>query len=113
MDCQRCSGYMIEERLYVPDEIEMTVHGWRCLNCGEVIDGTILHNRRASSLGPPRLFCRRGDVGMPIPIRLAPPPSRPSRPRLRGGVRRPRRRVTRPRQAIIRASSGRTSRAGA
>lgn len=97
MNCQRCSGYMIEECLYVPDEIEMTVHGWRCLNCGEVIDGTILHNRRTAPLGPPRLFCRRGDVGAPIPVRLSPLPSRPPRLRLSSRARRRRRPLARTR----------------
>ena len=95
MNCQRCSGYMILESHYIPDEIEMTVYGWRCLNCGEVIDQTILHNRQATSMGSFRLFCRRGTVGSPIPVRLNPTPTRRSR---RGGqpVARSRARVARP-----------------
>lgn len=97
MICKRCSGYMVEECFYVPDEIEMTVHGWRCLNCGEVIDGTILHNRRTTVLGPLRLFCRRGDLGSPIPVRLSPLATRPPRSRSSSRAGRRRRPVGRAR----------------
>ena len=83
MNCHRCAGHMINECLYAPDEDEMTIHGWRCLNCGEVIDGTILENRRAVAPGLRRLFYRRGTVRSPIPVRLAPVPSRRPRSRRR------------------------------
>lgn len=97
MNCQRCSGHMIQERLYAPDETEMTVNGWRCLNCGEVIDGTILDNRLRAAQGPRRIFCRRGELATPIAVRLAPLPVRPPQSRLAGHAPRRRRPAARAR----------------
>ncbi len=41
--CNRCSGMMIQEKIYYETE-----HFWafKCVYCGEYIDGVILENRQ-------------------------------------------------------------------
>jgi hypothetical protein len=67
MDCTRCRGPMVRERLFdLRDDMgEFAFEAWRCLICGEVCDAVILANRVA----PPR------------PARAEPR----NRPRLRAG----------------------------
>lgn len=44
MRCFRCSGYMSFEKFY-PQRVEPAFWGWRCVNCGEIIDEVIISNR--------------------------------------------------------------------
>ncbi len=52
MTCERCHGLMVSERIC---DLQGThgalcpVDGFRCLLCGNVVDPTILENRRRSS----------------------------------------------------------------
>jgi len=45
MRCPRCQGQMNYE--WFPSH-EGNFWGWRCLFCGEIIDPTVLENRRRS-----------------------------------------------------------------
>jgi len=42
--CKRCGGMMVYEKFYDYDEGDC-FWGWRCINCGEVIDEVIIENR--------------------------------------------------------------------
>jgi hypothetical protein len=42
MKCPHCSGSMIYEKFFGPDEY---FWGWRCIFCGEIVDDIILENR--------------------------------------------------------------------
>ena len=42
MKCPRCQGAMAFEKFYGPHEY---FFGWRCVNCGEIVDQVILDNR--------------------------------------------------------------------
>ncbi len=42
MKCKRCDGAMAREKFYGPGE---PFWGWRCIQCGEIFDLTILTNR--------------------------------------------------------------------
>jgi len=48
MKCHRCSSVMVYERFYGSEEHFL---GWRCIQCGEILDEVILKNRQA---GPGR-----------------------------------------------------------
>lgn len=48
MSCPRCRGIMIAQDLHDHHGTYLTLPGWRCLSCGEVLDATILSNRHAS-----------------------------------------------------------------
>jgi hypothetical protein len=43
MTCQKCNGFMIEER---QPELSPDMVGHRCINCGLFLDPLIQHNRR-------------------------------------------------------------------
>jgi hypothetical protein len=42
MSCSRCRGMMVREKYFGQGE---SYSGWRCVNCGEIIDPLILDNR--------------------------------------------------------------------
>ncbi len=42
MKCPRCSGMMFQERLA---DFFITFYAWKCINCGSIIDNTILANQ--------------------------------------------------------------------
>ncbi len=44
MKCHRCGSVMVYERFDGPGEKFL---GWRCIQCGEIIDELILKNRQA------------------------------------------------------------------
>lgn len=51
MTCERCDGLMVSERI---DDLQgmnsdLCANGYRCLLCGNVVDATILENRRRST----------------------------------------------------------------
>lgn len=46
--CLKCTGYTIYEKFYPPKGascFENPFWGWKCINCGEIIDEVILANR--------------------------------------------------------------------
>ena len=46
MNCPRCHGLMVYDRVYGPEEVLFELPIWRCLNCGDTVDPLILENRR-------------------------------------------------------------------
>lgn len=56
MSCQRCRGCMIRESFVDlrDDTGQLMFEGWRCLNCGEVVDPVVLTHRMESSSAPYR-----------------------------------------------------------
>ena len=48
--CPRCGGFMVQERYIdlLDDTGQLEFTADRCVQCGEVVDQTILANRRAS-----------------------------------------------------------------
>lgn len=56
MDCQRCQGRMIRDSFVDlrDDTGQMAFSGWRCLNCGEVIDPVVLTHRIEAPIVPYR-----------------------------------------------------------
>ena len=53
MSCPRCRGVMISQDLHDHHGTYLTLPGWRCLSCGEVLDATILTNRQSSPVKGP------------------------------------------------------------
>ncbi len=45
MKCPKCSGLMYLERL---SDFFVIFNVWKCINCGAIMDKTILDNRRKS-----------------------------------------------------------------
>lgn len=56
MCCQRCHGFMIRDSFIDlrDDTGRVQFDGWRCLNCGEVIDPLVLTHRIDSPMRPYR-----------------------------------------------------------
>lgn len=50
MTCERCNGLMVSERIYDFRGMgsDLCVDGYRCILCGNIVDATILENRRRS-----------------------------------------------------------------
>lgn len=56
MGCQRCKGLMIPD-CFVDlrdDTGRLKFEGWRCVNCGEVVDPVVLTHRSETPSGPYR-----------------------------------------------------------
>ena len=59
MTCQRCNGLMVREQY---DNLELDsagyeISGWRCLNCGAIVDALIeTHHRIAHKTEPDQLL---------------------------------------------------------
>lgn len=51
MNCPRCHGLMVYDRVYGPEEVTLELLIWRCLNCGETVDPLILQNRMKQERG--------------------------------------------------------------
>ena len=45
MNCSKCHGLMVNDRIFDPEEAIFDLSVWRCLNCGETVDPLILKNR--------------------------------------------------------------------
>ncbi len=47
MSCQRCNGCMIRDSFcdLRDDTGTVAFQGWRCVNCGEVVDSVVLAHR--------------------------------------------------------------------
>lgn len=45
--CRRCGGMVISTygELLTPGQTGEAAKGWRCINCGEYVDGQVLRNR--------------------------------------------------------------------
>jgi RNase P subunit RPR2 len=62
MICQRCDGLMVQERY---DNLELDsagyeISGWRCLNCGAIVDALIAdHHQSTHKTEPDQLWRRR------------------------------------------------------
>jgi hypothetical protein len=56
MNCQRCRGYMIRDSFVDlrDDTGRLMFEGWRCINCGEVVDPVVLTHRMESPPTPYR-----------------------------------------------------------
>lgn len=56
MRCQRCQGYMVRDQfmdiLNVSGELDFK--GWRCLNCGDIVDPVIVHHHLSVASTPVR-----------------------------------------------------------
>ena len=50
MTCERCDGLMVSEQICDLQGMnsDLCVNGYRCLLCGNIVDATILENRRRS-----------------------------------------------------------------
>ena len=48
--CSRCGGFLVRSFCISPDQgtSEFQIPVWKCLQCGDVLDATILKNRRHS-----------------------------------------------------------------
>lgn len=48
MTCERCEGLMVSEQMcdLRGTNRELCANGYRCLLCGDVVDATILENRK-------------------------------------------------------------------
>lgn len=48
--CSRCGGFLVSSYCVSPDEgtTEFQIHVWKCLQCGDLFDATILKNRHLS-----------------------------------------------------------------
>jgi DNA-directed RNA polymerase subunit RPC12/RpoP len=46
MKCHRCGSVMVYERFYGSGGNFL---GWRCIQCGEILDEVILENRQAGT----------------------------------------------------------------
>ena len=49
-NCSRCGGFLVSSFCITPDQgtSEFQISVWKCLQCGDVFDATILKNRRYS-----------------------------------------------------------------
>jgi hypothetical protein len=62
MTCQRCGGLMVREQY---DNLEFDsagyeISGWRCLNCGAIVDPVIaVHHQPANKTEPDPLYVQR------------------------------------------------------
>ena len=56
MTCARCQGWMVRESFtdLLDDTGQLDFVAWRCLNCGEVLDGVVLKHRSDIRTGPYR-----------------------------------------------------------
>ncbi len=50
MNCLRCNGLTVsDDSISVQTGSSSNFHGWRCVNCGMVVDDVINHNRQVVS----------------------------------------------------------------
>jgi hypothetical protein len=45
MQCERCDGLMVVDRLVDLESTELWLYAWRCTNCGNVVDDQIRQHR--------------------------------------------------------------------
>jgi hypothetical protein len=65
MRCQRCQGYMVRDQfmdiLNVSGELDFK--GWRCLNCGDIVDPVIVHHHLSVGSATAKARRRWSSVG--------------------------------------------------
>lgn len=51
MNCHRCNGLMVEERFVDMEDLcgIPWMKGWRCMNCGDILDRRIYQHRRTQN----------------------------------------------------------------
>jgi RNase P subunit RPR2 len=60
MNCRRCNGLAVsDDSITIQIGSSSDCHGWRCLNCGMIIDDVIRRNQLAS---PRPKLARRQDL---------------------------------------------------
>lgn len=66
MKCGRCEGRMVQDHFIDmhDDTGVMNFQGWRCLNCGEIVDPVIGQHRRGPLSAPIRSSRRWRDVAL-------------------------------------------------
>lgn len=47
MHCPKCGGFMTNERL---TDYSLVFFAWRCINCGTIVDNTIMKNKKSPSI---------------------------------------------------------------
>lgn len=54
MSCSRCNGCMIEDYFLDMEDSSgpMWLQAWRCMNCGNVFDSVLQHNRHTQGSKP-------------------------------------------------------------
>jgi len=57
MNCPKCHGLMYSERV---SDFSLTFYAWKCVNCGALIDQTILANQYKRKRSP---FARLATAG--------------------------------------------------
>ena len=61
MTCQRCDGLMVRERC---DDLDLgsagsEISGWRCLNCGAIVDPMVVARHQTTHKTEPDQLCRQ------------------------------------------------------
>ena len=67
--CSRCQGLLVTVRfLDIQQSGQMWGSGWRCVNCGAIVDSVIEANRRRVEFSPvpPRFNRRRTKEAIPV-----------------------------------------------
>ena len=67
MDCERCQGLMVQDRLYDLQDTNIHCDVWRCICCGSLFDTLILLNQGNSLLQ----LHQEKDVHLTQPLRAA------------------------------------------
>ncbi len=49
MNCKKCGGMMFSERV---SDFSLTFYAWKCVNCGAMVDQTILANQYKRKRSP-------------------------------------------------------------
>ena len=60
INCERCGGLMVPHRFpeYSSGTSRQYGDGFRCVNCGEVVDGVVLQNRTKPEAAPSQTIRR-------------------------------------------------------
>ncbi len=59
MSCSRCKGCIVEDYLLDMEDSSspMWLQAWRCMNCGNLFDSVLQHNRQTYGAKPPSITC--------------------------------------------------------
>lgn len=73
--CNRCGGMMVEayDDMVRLDDAGTNTIGWRCVNCGDYVDGLVLQNRvmqRGTDSFPIRLAKGRAPLPRSAPLSI-------------------------------------------
>lgn len=65
MRCQRCRGCMVRDHFMDVLNVsgEMDFEGWRCLNCGDIVDPVIVRHHQSAPIVSARPKRRWSEVG--------------------------------------------------